>query len=235
MGAKASLEDQSAITGTSIVEQRTPHGPAPLLPHAWGEPRKMPYRALDAVWRSSKIDMDDATARLLRTVARRRIFRPKVLYMGPKQGPGIFQAFMDSSFAKLRGPGCEDLLAIFMDDVFIFTPAAEGDTDDDIVDKHILYVEVFFKKAAVRNAKFRLTECSWCQINFSILGFTIENEARAIDHKKPKAVQKWPEPQRIHDICELCAIISIGMSGPVSAPSPTGEEGREVQLLQPTH
>ena len=51
--------------------------------------------------------------------ARRPLIRPKVFYMGPKQSPGIFQAFMDSNFSKLRGPEGEELFAIFMEDLFI--------------------------------------------------------------------------------------------------------------------
>ena len=72
-----------------------------------------PHTTMDAVWGFNHLPADDATGELLQTVARRGILRPRVLYMGPKQGLGIFQSFMDWRFRKVKGPDGEEFTSIF--------------------------------------------------------------------------------------------------------------------------
>jgi hypothetical protein len=57
---------------------------------------------------------------------------PQVLYFGPKQGPGLFQGLMDSTFGRVRGPDGESYHSIFMDDVCIATEGFEEYDDEQL-------------------------------------------------------------------------------------------------------
>ena len=50
----------------------------------------------------------EETSKLLALVTRRGIMLPRCLYFGPKQGPGIFQSFVDSVFNRVVGDEGEE-------------------------------------------------------------------------------------------------------------------------------
>ena len=103
------------------------------------------HTTLDCIWGFTQIGIDDKTADILQLVCRRGILRPKVLFFGPKQGPGLFQSFMDSCFSDLRDSDGQEFASIFLDDVSLSTEGYEGDSDDDIVARHIAHCECFFR------------------------------------------------------------------------------------------
>ena len=48
------------------------------------------HTSLDCVWGFTQLPVDEETSKILALVTRRSMLLPKVLYFGPKQGPGIF-------------------------------------------------------------------------------------------------------------------------------------------------
>ena len=68
---------------------------------------------MDFLWGFSLFEIDPKTQEILQLVTRRGILRPKVLFFGPEQGPGIFQSFVDSAFGALRGKEGEDFCSFF--------------------------------------------------------------------------------------------------------------------------
>ena len=167
------------------------------------------HSTLDAVWGFSQLEVDESTAELLQTVARRGILRPRVLYMGPKQGPGLFQSFMDASFRPVRGPDEEEFLSIFMDDICISTEAYEGDSDDDIVERHIKHCICFLEAARSKKIQFKLAKCHWAQLEIQLLGFRITQGTRKVDPKKAESMRQWPEPRSIDDVQSFLAFANF--------------------------
>ena len=113
------------------------------------------HSSFDCVWGFTQIGVTKETSKLLALVTRRGLLLPKVLYFGPKQGPGIFQAFADSVFGNLRGPEKEEFLSIFVDDCNVSTQGYGNETDNDIFDRHLRQLEIFFKAAQQRNVQFK--------------------------------------------------------------------------------
>ena len=61
------------------------------------------HTSVDCVWGFTQIGLDEESQQLLALCTRRGLLVPKVLYFGPKQGPGIFQGgLVDSTFGHLR-------------------------------------------------------------------------------------------------------------------------------------
>ncbi len=65
---------------------------------------------LDMVWGFSQIVLDEESQKILVVVARSGLKRWKYLPMGPKQGPGMCQSFVDEAFGDIA----DMLLMIFM-------------------------------------------------------------------------------------------------------------------------
>lgn len=155
------------------------------------------------------IGVDEPTAEMFQRVARRGISRPRVLYMGPKQGPGIVQSFMDESVRDVRGPGGEELLSIFIDDICVSTEANDGETDDEFVDNHSQHCENVLVAATKRNIQFTLTKCWWAQQVVQRLGFTIANGVHRVDPKKAEAMRTWPEPKSIDHVTSFLEFANV--------------------------
>ena len=163
------------------------------------------HSTLDCVWGFTQLPIDEETAELLQLICRRGVLRPTVLFFGAKQGPGLFQGFMDTTFGSLTVENGEKLAAIFMDDVSISTEGYEGDDDDAIVDRHIRHLEIFLQKACAHGVQFKLTKCRWCQEYIKLLGFILGNGTRKVDPKKAQALRDWPEPSSLDDVVSVRA------------------------------
>jgi hypothetical protein len=159
----------------------------------------------DCIWGFIQLPVAADTSRLLALATRRGILFPQVLYLGPKQGPGLFQGLMDSTFGRLRGPDDETFHSIFMDDVCIATEGYEGDSDDDIVARHALHCELFLGAALKRRIQFKLTKCRWCLREVSLLGFRVGQGARRLDPAKIQGLRDWPDPQSPDDLVSFRA------------------------------
>ena len=111
--------------------------------------------SLDCVWGFIQLPVDEETSKLLALVTRRGIMLPRVLYPGPKQGPGIFQSFVDTAFRGIRGDDGEEFLSIFVDDCNISTPKCEDEREDECFEKHLRHLELFLETAKKRKVQFK--------------------------------------------------------------------------------
>ncbi len=64
----------------------------------------------------TQVGVTEEASKLLALITRRGLLLPKVLYFGPKQGPGIFQNLVDSVFSHLRDDEGSEFLSAFVDD-----------------------------------------------------------------------------------------------------------------------
>ena len=106
-------------------------------------------------------------------MTRRGLLLPKALYFGPKQGPGIFQAFADSVFGNLRGPDKEEFLSIFVDDCNVSTQGYGNETNEQVFDRHLRQLECFFKAAQARNIQFKFDKSKLGWNRIPMLGFVV--------------------------------------------------------------
>jgi len=118
---------------------------------------------MDCVWGFTQCAVTPETSDLLALVTRRGMLKPLVLFFGPKQGPGVFQSLMDTTFGGLRDDSGEEFHAIFMDDVTIMTGAWDGDTDEDVFNRHVRHCELFPSEARKKRIQFKLTKYRWAQ------------------------------------------------------------------------
>ena len=113
---------------------------------------------------------------------------------------------MDSTFGSLRDATTkEPFCSIFMDDANISTPAFEGDTDDDIFERHVAHVSDFLTRAKERNIQFKLMKSKFAVEEMSMLGFVVGNGQRKLQESKIQGLLDWPEPQTLADVISFRA------------------------------
>ena len=108
------------------------------------------HSSLDCVWGFTQIGISPELSTLLALDTRRGLLLPKVLYFGPKQGPGTLQGSVDSSFGHLRDDDGDVFASALVDDCNISTPGYGDESLDDVTERHLQPLEIFFTAAAKR-------------------------------------------------------------------------------------
>ena len=81
-------------------------------------------------------------------MTRRGILCHLVMYFGAKQGPGMFQKFMDATVGEFRDKRSSKFHPIFVDGVTIATDQlTESEPYDFTFERHLEQFELFFGKA----------------------------------------------------------------------------------------
>ena len=84
------------------------------------------HTSVDCVWGFTQIGVTEGTSKPLALITRRGLLLPKVLYFGPKQGPGIFHGLVDETVGPLRDDKGEQFLTAFVGDCTVSTDGVRG-------------------------------------------------------------------------------------------------------------
>ena len=115
----------------------------------------------------------------------------RVMPMGIKNGPAIFQRVMDH---VLQGLDCAD---IYIDDIIIGSP---GDTEEEPLANHDRDVRAVFGRlrtedlvASVSNTDFFVRSVDFC-------GHVLENGTRLLAPGKMLALERWEKPDNVREL-----------------------------------
>ena len=67
---------------------------------------------------------------------------PKVLYFGPKQGPGVFQGVVDSTIGHLRDEQGEEFVTAFVDGCTVSAEGYDDESFDEVFERRLKQVDV---------------------------------------------------------------------------------------------
>ena len=115
------------------------------------------HSSFDCVWGFTQVGITPKISEILALNTRRGLLLPKVVHFGPKQGPGIFQALVDSEFGHLKDSAGNEYVSAFVDDCSIsIAPLNQSEPEDAVFDRHISQLSLLFAKAAQKKIQFML-------------------------------------------------------------------------------
>ena len=109
---------------------------------------------------------------------------------GLTNAPATFQRWMESCLGELHLDWC----IIYLDDIIIFSK-----TPDD----HITQLEGVFEKLAKAGLKLKPSKCEFFRSKLKYLGHIVSKDGIATDPKKIEAINKWPQPKTVTDVCSF--------------------------------
>jgi len=163
------------------------------------------HSGFDCVWGFTQVGLAEEAQKVLALITRRGLLLPKVLYFGPKQGPGIFQAMADSVLGKLRDEDGNEFVSVFVDDCTISTSGYGNETQEHVFDRHIRQLEVFFSAAMQKKIQFKLVKSRLGWSRIPLLGFEVGEGTRTVQAGKAKALEEWPDPKCLEDVVSFRA------------------------------
>ena len=113
---------------------------------------------------------------------------------------------MDMTFGEVQDKGGEEFHSVFTDDCTLSTPAYDGDTDDDVVNRHIEHSVISLATAKTMNIQsFWLEISRFAHEYINLLGFKLGRGLRFVDPSKAANIESWPLPSSIDDIVSFRA------------------------------
>ena len=163
------------------------------------------HTSVDCVWGFTQIGLHEDAQKMLALCTRRGLLVPKVLYVGPKQGPGIFQGLVDSTFGHLRDEDNQEFVTAFVDDCTVSTEGYGNESFNDVFERHLRQVELFCEAAKTRCIQFKLdkSKLGWSRI--PLLGFVAGEGSKTVQQGKAQALHDWPEPSTPDDVISFRA------------------------------
>ena len=104
--------------------------------------------------------------------------------------PATFQCLMENCLGNLLLNWC----IIYLDDIIIYSKTPE---------EHVKRLEDVFKKLSKAGLKLKPSKCEFFKSKITYLGHIVSNEGIATDPKKIKAIQLWPRPETVTQVCKF--------------------------------
>jgi len=114
-------------------------------------------------------------------------FESRVLQFGLCNAPAAWSAVM----GKLFGPLLKTFVAVYLDDILVFSHTAAEHA------KHLKEVLAILRKAQF---KVKLSKCSFCKTSLLYLGHRIGKAGLSVDDTKVDAVKHWPVPKTVKEL-----------------------------------
>ena len=116
------------------------------------------------------------------------LFEPTVMFFGMCNSPATFQSMMDAIFSDMID---DNILIIYMDDIFIFAP------DESTLTKNTRKV---LARLQENDLFLKPAKCEFNKTKVEYLGMVIEEGKISMDSGKLKGIQDWPTPTTVKQV-----------------------------------
>ncbi|CCO31293.1 Retrotransposable element Tf2 155 kDa protein type 1 [Rhizoctonia solani AG-1 IB] len=115
------------------------------------------------------------------------IYHSNVMPFGLKNGPPIFQRFMNHIFHDLF----DVTVIVYLDDILIFSRNRE---------EHTEHVREVLRRIRENNLYLNLSKCLFFTTEVTYIGIVITPEGISMEKEKIRAVQEWQEPRTVKQL-----------------------------------
>ena len=124
------------------------------------------------------------------TVSPREFYECVRMPFGLTNAPAMFQHLMETCLDDLHLNWC----IIYLDDVIVFSKTPED---------HVERLVAVFEKISKAGLKLKPSKCEFFKSRINYLGHIVSKNGIETDPKKIEAIQKWPRPKTVHDVCSF--------------------------------
>ncbi len=140
------------------------------------------------------IPLDEASQRLCTTVLPWGKYRYKVLPMGIKNSPDIFQEIMTNMFIDL------EYTSTYLDDILVIS---DGTFED-----HMMKVKKVLQRLEAANFRANVRKCFFAQDSLEYLGYQISRKGIQPQPKKVEAIMAIKEPKNVKQLRHFLGMVN---------------------------
>ena len=172
--------------------------PLPLLPDIMSRVTGAKYfTKLDVRWGYNNIQIREGDEWKAAFRTNRGLFEPLVMFFGLCNSPATFQTMMNDIFRSLIEEG---VVAVYMDDILVFTKTLEEHRS---VVKRVLQI--------LKDNKLYLKpeKCIFETQKVEFLGFILSEDQIEMDPVKIEGVRNWPHPRNVKELQSFLGFINF--------------------------
>jgi len=91
-------------------------------------------------------------------------------------------------------------VVVYFDDILVYSTSLSG---------HITHLRVVLSLLRTNKLYANIDKCTFCVDNVFFLGFVVNKNGVHVDLEKIKAIQEWPIPKSVRDICSFHGLASF--------------------------
>jgi Reverse transcriptase (RNA-dependent DNA polymerase) len=146
------------------------------------------YTKFDIRWGYNNVRIKEGNEWKAAFITNEGLFEPTIMFFGLTNSPATFQMMMNSIFANEIA---EKWLTVYMDDMAIHTNCQSGETEEQHVQRHQIYVKRILVKLMEHNLFLKPEKCSFEQLSIEFLGIQVSQGEVQMDDAKVEKVQNW--------------------------------------------
>ena len=132
-------------------------------------------------------------------VTHQELYEFTVMPFGLKNAPAVFQWFMNKVFMGLNPENGRDFVAVYLDDVIIFS-----DTFED----HLAHLKQVLQCFSAAGLKLKPSKCHFICQTVEYLGHTITPKGISPNNSRVVAIQNFPFPTSVKEVRQLVGLAS---------------------------
>jgi transposase InsO family protein len=146
------------------------------------------FTKLDIRWGYNNVRIRDGDQWKAAFKTNKGLFEPTVMFFGMCNSPATFQSMMDAIFSDMID---DNIVIIYMDDIFIFAP------DESTLTKNTRKV---LARLQENDLFLKPAKCEFNKTKVEYLGMVIEEGKISMDSGKLKGIQDWPTPTTVKQV-----------------------------------
>jgi hypothetical protein len=155
------------------------------------------YTKLDVRWGYNNIRIKEGDEWKAAFRTNRGLFEPLVMFFGLCNSPATFQTMMNDIFRQLIEEG---VVAVYMDDILIFTKTLE---------EHRKVVSRVLQILKDNNLYLKPDKCVFEVKKIEFLGLILSENQMEMDPIKIEGVRGWPEPRKVKELQSFLGFINF--------------------------
>ena len=169
--------------------------PLPKIGELLQKLRKFTYAtAIDLSMGYYHIPLDEESQKLCTTVLPWGKYKYKVLPMGIKNSPDIFQKVMTNMFCDL------EYTSTYLDDILVIS---DGSYED-----HLQKVRTVLTRLEKANFRANVRKCFWGESTLEYLGYLVTKQGLQPQPKKVEAIQKLKAPKNVRQLRHFLGMVN---------------------------
>ena len=157
------------------------------------------FSTLDLASGYWQIRVDEASQEKTAFVTHEGLYEFRVMPFGLTNAPSVFQRVMQQVLSGLNPPGGRDFVAVYIDDVLIFSRTIE---------EHIDQLQKVLEQLRKANLKLKPVKCHFLSQSLEYLGHIITPNGLQPNPKQLEAVRGFPVPGNVSQVRQFCGLTS---------------------------
>jgi Reverse transcriptase (RNA-dependent DNA polymerase) len=151
----------------------------------------------DIRWGYNNVQMREGDEWKAAFITNEGLFEPMVMFFRLTNSPATFQMMINTIFTD---DIAEKWLTVYMDDMAIHTTCQTGETEEQHIQRHRIYVRRVLTKLMEHNLFLKPEKCSFEQLSIEFLGIRITQGEVQMDNTKVEKVRNWRTPTNIMEV-----------------------------------